>query len=173
MTDRFDERLRITPCPSQSLLGLEIWGDRAVVGVRLGAALPASCRSADMGARRLLWWEPDVWIARTTLDDRATFETVLANALDGEGAMTDLSGAFVRLRVSGNLWRELLMIGAVFDAESAAFGPGSVAGTVIHHLPVRLDVVDPATLHVYVAPSYADDLLHHWTRSAARLLATV
>jgi hypothetical protein len=63
------------------------------------------------------------------------------------------------------------MIGGVFDAESPSFGPGSMAGTVIHHMPVRLDVVSEGAVDAYVPPSYADDLLDHWRRSAARILA--
>ena len=91
----------------------------------------------------------------------------LAAALQGRGAVTDVSGGFRRIRVHGPLWRELLMIGGVFDAEHG-FPVGSTAGTVIHHLPVRLDAVDAGTVDAYVAPSYAEELLHHWRKARLR-----
>jgi hypothetical protein len=62
-----------------------------------------------------------------------------------------------------------MMIGGVFDAESPAFASGCVAGTVIHHLPVRLDVIDAETVDAYIPPSYAAELMGHWQRSIARL----
>jgi heterotetrameric sarcosine oxidase gamma subunit len=169
--ERPDDRLPIVVSPPETLLALEIWGDQAVVEHRLGAALPPSCRSATSGSRRLLWWEPGIWILRTTVEDRAALEPLLAPAVGDEGAVTDLSGGFIRIRISGRHWRDLLMIGGVFDAESPSFGPGSIAGTVIHHMPVRLDVVSEGAVDAYVPPSYADDLLDHWRRSAARILA--
>ncbi len=171
MTNRADDRLTIEVQPPECLLALELWGDRAGVEARLGAPLPLSGKSADAGERRVLWWEPGIWLVRAGAEARTALERTVAEALVAEGAVTDLSGGFVRIRLSGSLWRELLMIGGVFDAESPTFGPGSVAGTVIHHMPVRLDVVSQETADAYVPPSYAEDLMEHWTHAAARLLS--
>ena len=44
-----------------------------------------------------------------------------------------------------------------------------VAGTVIHHLPVRLDVLASDTVDAYTPPSYAAELSALWARSIARL----
>ncbi len=171
MTNRADDRLTIEVQPPECLLALELWGDRAGVEARLGAPLPLPGKSADAGERRVLWWEPGIWLVRAGAEARTALERTVAEALVAEGAVTDLSGGFVRIRLSGSLWRELLMIGGVFDAESPTFGPGSVAGTVIHHMPVRLDVVSQETADAYVPPSYAEDLMEHWTHAAARLLS--
>jgi hypothetical protein len=65
-----------------------------------------------------------------------------------------------------------MMIGGVFDAESPAFGPDCIAGTVIHHPPVRPDVIDGKTVDAYTPPSYAAELAHHW-KVAARRIAVV
>jgi hypothetical protein len=43
------------------------------------------------------------------------------------------------------------------------------AGTLLHHVSVRYDVVDEDRAHIHVAPSYAADLLHHLETAAARL----
>jgi hypothetical protein len=61
------------------------------------------------------------------------------------------------------------MIGGVFDAEYPAFGPGSTAGTVLHHASVRYDVLDERRVHIFIAPSYARDLLEHLRVAAGRL----
>ncbi len=169
MTDVGEDRLRVQIEPPATLLALEIWGDITVVEGRLRAPLPQSCRSADLNGSRWLWWEPGVWLVR---GDAEGLQSSLEEAVGDHGAVTNLSGGFVRIGVTGSLWRDLLMIGGVFDAENPNFGPGSVAGTVIHHMPVRLDVIGESAVEAYVPPSYAGDLMHHWTRSAARLLST-
>lgn len=163
--------LQLTVAAPQTLVALEIWGDGAAVQNRWGAALPAPCRSAWVGEQRVIWWEPNTWLLGAPLEALAQNEADLRGAVGADGAVTDLSGAFTRICVTGPLWRDLLMIGGVFDAESPGFGPGCIAGTVIHHLPVRLDVISDDAVNAYIAPSYAEDLLHHWTRAAARLQA--
>ena len=110
---------------------------------------------------RMIRVEPTVVWLRGPLDEA---DAVLARATEtlGEtGAATDLSGGFERIRISGPGWRAALMFGGVFDAEDPAFGPGATAGTLLHHLAVRYDVIDADTVEIYVAPSYAADLLHH------------
>jgi len=161
VTDR--HRLTCEVAAADALFRLEIWGDQAAVEQRLGTALPAPCRSATRDGERLIWWEPSTWLIR------APSGAVLEIAASDDGAVTEVSGGFRRLRVQGAGWRSLLMIGGVFDAESPAFAPGCVAATVIHHLPVWLDVIDPETVDAYTPPSYAAELKRHWERAMARL----
>lgn len=153
----------------EALFLVDIWDDRAGVEQRLAAVLPAPCRSRTEGLDRLIWWEPSRWLIRTPLAGRSARHVELTAAVRRDGAVTEVSGGLYRLRVKGSAWRALLMIGGVFDAESPAFAPGSVAGTLIHHLAVRLDVIDEETLDVYIPPSYAAELLRHWDRAIARL----
>jgi heterotetrameric sarcosine oxidase gamma subunit len=156
--------LTVQIAPREALFLLEVWGDAAAVETRLGAPLPAPCRASAIDGGRVIWWEPQTWLARVALADQAAALARLTDALGGDGTVTDVSGAYTRIAVSGPAWRDLMMIGGVFDAESPSFGPGSVAATVIHHLPVRLDVIGETAVEAYVAPSYAGDLLHHWGR---------
>jgi len=144
------------------LAQIEVWGDVAAVEGRLGASLPKAGRSTTLNASRIMWWEPKVWLVRG-------FAADLADAIAEDGAAIDVTGAFSRLRITGAVWRELLMIGGVFDAESPTFGPDCIAGTVIHHLPVRLDVIDAHTVDAYTPPSYAAELAHHWRAAARRI----
>ncbi len=156
------EPLEIAILPPEPLTQIEIWGDLAAVEHLLGAALPTAGRSMTQNGSRVMWWEPKVWLVRGTSTD---FAEVLAE----ESAAIDVTGAFSRLRITGPDWRELLMIGGVFDAESPTFGPDCIAGTVIHHLPVRLDVIDAQTVDAYTPPSYAAELAHHWEVAARRI----
>ena len=166
-----DAGLQIEPAAADALLALEIWDEVEAVSAALAdlvGPLPAPCRAASSGPRRILWWEPQTWLVRAPLETRDSLPEALAAALQGRGAVIDVSGGFRRIRLQGPMWREFLMIGGVFDAEHG-FPLGSVAGTVIHHLSVRLDAVDADTVDAYVAPSYAADLLHHWRKAQARL----
>ncbi len=154
--------LEIAVLSPETLAQIEVWGDLAAVEGRLGAALPKTGRSATLNGSRVMWWEPKVWLVRGASAD-------LTEVLVDDGAAIDVTGAFSRLRITGRAWRELLMIGAVFDAESPTFAPDCIAGTVIHHLPVRLDVIDAQTVEAYTPPSYAAELAHHWEVAARRM----
>ncbi len=156
------DSVEITILPSEPLVQVEIWGDLAAFERRLGATMPTARRSTTLNGSRIMWWEPKVWLVRGTSTD---FAEVLAE----DGAAIDVTGAFSRLRITGQDWRELLMIGGVFDAESPAFARDRIAGTLIHHLPVRLDVIDPETVDAYTPPSYAAELAHHWHAAARRI----
>ncbi len=157
--------LEITVLPSEPLVQIEVWGDVAAVERRLGASLPTAGRSTMLHAARVMWWEPKVWLVRGANTD-------LTEILAEDGAAIEVTGAFSRLRITGAAWRELLMIGGVFDAEAPAFGPECIVGTVMHHLPVRLDVIDALTVEAYTPPSYAAELAHHWRAAARRIGVT-
>ncbi len=156
------EPLEIAVLEPEPLAQIEVWGDVAAVEGRLGASLPRAGQSITFNGARLMWWEPKVWLVRG-------FAADLADAIAEDGAAIDVTGAFSRLRITGAAWRELLTIGGVFDAESPTFGRDCIAGTVIHHLPVRLDVIDAQTVDAYTPPSYAAELAHHWRAAAQRI----
>lgn len=157
------------------LLALEVWGDRAAVADRfasaLDAALPEAGCAVDTASGRVLWWEPHVWLFRAPLAALSAIATRLEIAAGADGAVTDVSGSFSRIGLSGPGWRELLMIGGLFDAESPDFGPGRVVGAVIEHAPLRLDVVGPDAVQAYLPSSYAAHMIHFWRAAAGRLSA--
>lgn len=161
-----------TPEPSR-LLRFEIWSGHKVAEARLakalGGSLPGVCKSADLGAARLIWVEQNSWLVRTSPADGDQTLATLTTALGKDGSATDMSGALRRLRISGPSWRTFLTIGGVFDAESPTFGPGSMAGTIVAHSPVRYDVISEDCVDAYTPPSYAPDLLGFWCEAAERL----
>ena len=145
---------------------IEILGPDAVLQLDVWDAPPPECPAVgcalDHGGRRLLWSGPGVWWIRTTPEDRAAALASWRGAVGEGGVVSDLSGGFTRVRISGPRWRETLMIEGVFDAESPDFAPGCAAGTVIDHVPVRLDVVAADAVDVYAPRSLAPHLLALW-----------
>jgi heterotetrameric sarcosine oxidase gamma subunit len=171
VTDRRTTAAALGPL---ALIAVDVWSgfDEAAqrLGMALGGALPGLLGSVELpGGWRALRAEPTVWWLTGPL---AALGAVLATAeaaLGEDGAAIDLSGGFAGLEIVGPAWRELLMVGGVFDAEDPAFGPGSTAGTILHHADVRYDVIDDDRVHILVAPSYALDLLDHLRVAASRL----
>ena len=169
-----DDRVTLTALPPAALIAFDIWGDIGPVSERVAAALggklPPLAGSGDLpGAWRAIRVEPTVWWLTGPLDMAEAVVAVLETVLEEDGGVTELSGGFTRIGVRGPSWRELLMIGGIFDAESAAFGAGSTAGTLLHHVGVRYDVVRDDEVHIHLGPSYGGDLLHHLSAAASRL----
>ena len=165
--------VRVDAQPPRALIAFDLWGDIAAATARaaaaLGADLPALNRSNDLaGGWRAIRIEPTVWWLSGPLTDLTACLARLETALGDDGAATDLSGAFAILTLDGPGWREALMFGGVFDAENPAFGPGSTAGTLLHHVAVRYDVRGEERVDVHLAPSSGDDLRDHLRRVLAR-----
>ena len=122
---------------------------------------PAAGRAEAGKGGPVLWAEPKVLPAS---GDAAALE----DALGAHAAVSDVSGAWRRIDLKGAIWREVLMVDGVFDAEDAGFGPGALAATVLHHAPVMIHVRSEEEASVYVAPSFAHDLKSALLKAAAR-----
>ncbi len=159
--------------PRQALLRLELWGEVADVSKRFeaafGTSLPAASRSISSGDLRIIWREPKAWMIAAPMAGLPDLLAKLTDIVGHDGAVTDISGAAVRCSLRGPDWRILLTHGGVFDAEDPTFAPGCVAGTVVEHIAIRIDVVSETQADVYVAPSYAVDLLGYWETVAGSL----
>jgi heterotetrameric sarcosine oxidase gamma subunit len=154
----------MAPIMGNTLFRLAIWDESGLTRLAngLGADLPLPCRSCSIGDVRLLWLEAGHWLiscaSELSSDVKRRFETLL----DDAGTIVEVSAALVGRRLSGPGWRELLMIGGVFDAEAPAFAPGSVARTVMHHSAVLLDVVSADQCDAYVPASYSAEFFAFW-----------
>ena len=164
---------RFQAAPAEALLRLELWADPRPAQARFkrafGADPPGPGRAVWAGSARIIWREPDAWMVRAPFAVRDALLVRLAEVAGDDGAVTDISGAAVRCAIRGEDWRTLLTYGGVFDAESPAFGPGCVAGTVVEHMAVRFDVIAQDQVDAYVAPSYAQDLFGYWAKVAGGL----
>ena len=159
--------------PPQTLLRLELWGGVAPVSQRFKAAfgvdLPAASKAVSAGDVRVIWREPRAWMIAAPMADGPDLLAKLTDAAGDDGAVTDISGTAVRCALTGPDWRALLTNGGIFDAEDPAFAPGCVAGTVVEHINIRIEVVSEDQADIYVAPSYAVDLLGYWETVAGSL----
>jgi heterotetrameric sarcosine oxidase gamma subunit len=139
--------------PPNALIAVEIW-----FGAELG----------PVEGDRTIRVEPTVWWLSAPLSGAAALIRRLEDEVGERGAVTDISGAFSRLRLSGPRWRAALMIGGVFDAEDPRFGSGATAGTILNHAAVRYDVISEDAVEIYVPPSHVADLVHHLRGAADR-----
>jgi heterotetrameric sarcosine oxidase gamma subunit len=165
------QSVTITPLPAAPLHALEIWSNAPAVAKRFeaatGFALPPMGRSAGTDALRLIRYEPTVWLVE---GDASAQSTILADILAEDGAITAIGGGIVRVRLSGEGWRTLLMEGGVFDAENSAFATGCSAATIIDHVAVRLHVVSDDACDAYVPASFSAGLAHFWEEAAGSLV---
>jgi heterotetrameric sarcosine oxidase gamma subunit len=155
--------VNVTILPAAPLHAFEIWGNPAAVAKRFAAAigfdLPVTGRSAGTDDLRLIRYEPTVWLVE---GDAGALPAIIGD----DGAVTAIGGGIVRVQLSGNGWRALLMESGVFDAENPAFAPGCSAATIIDHVAVRLHVISEDTCDAYVPLSFSAGLVHFWKVAA-------
>jgi sarcosine oxidase subunit gamma len=85
-------------------------------------------------------------------------------------SVSDQSGGYVILRISGPAARTLLQRGAPVDLHPSAFGPGSVAATVIAHIGVIIRQLDATPAYeIALFRSYAASF-GHWLDAAVAAL---
>jgi len=164
------EAISLVRLEPRALLWIEVWSEagKAALAEMVGGPLPPPNWIVTLGEWRAEGVEPGVW-RLLGVAEAAEFTVVrLKEALASDGAVIDLSGAEGVLALRGEHWREALMIGGVFDAESLSFTVGAAAGTVLHHTPVRYGV-DETGVEIACALSRLDDLAHHLARAVDRI----
>jgi heterotetrameric sarcosine oxidase gamma subunit len=156
-------KLLITTLPATPLHVFEIWSNPLAVAKRFetkfGFALPPMGRSGGSDQLRMIRYEPTVWLAE---GDSAALHEILGD----DGSVTAIGGGIVRVRLSGEGWRTLLMEGSMFNAENDSFVAGCSAATIIDHVAVRLHVISEDTCDAYVPTSLCDSLIHFWHQTA-------
>lgn len=133
--------------PASDLVALDLWD----------GSPPNFCEVRALQVEPLRWWLADA-------GDRIE---AIAATIGERGALTPFGGGMVCATLSGRGWRDLLSISSLFDTGDPAFGPGPVASTIIHHVPVRITVVSNDVCEVYFAASFAATLEDLW-RTATR-----
>ena len=105
---------------------------RAAVSQALNLELPVQpCSSVADALHRLVWVGPDDWFVIGPKGQASAIESRLRTALAGmHHALTDVSGGYTVLHLSGTPVREVLAQGCPLDLHARAFGPGSSAGSL-------------------------------------------
>lgn len=144
MTDRVPDHVTVTMAPAGDVIAFDLWSEDDA------QALCGDIASLRVEPRR--WW---LLGAGARID-------ALSATIGERGALAPIGGGLVRATLAGPGWRELLMVAGLFDAEHPGFGPGAVASTVLHHVPVRIAVIGEDACDVYCAASYAPSLIELW-----------
>lgn len=111
----------------------------AAVASALGCALPGpgeSLRLPDGGL--LLWAGLNQWLLRGA----AAADAALVERLEDDAAAVDVSDAWAGLVLSGAGTGDVLARLVPLDLDAAAFLPGSVAASLLRHVPCRLVMGD-------------------------------
>lgn len=141
-----ETRVTLAMAPAGDVVALDLW-DRG---------LPPNPPTG-----RILRIEPQRW----WLIDTAPHTPAIAANIADRGALSPIGGGLVRATFTGPGWRALLSVSGWFDSENPAFGPGQVAATTIHHVPVWIVPVSDSVCEVYLPSSYAATLADLWTRA--------
>jgi heterotetrameric sarcosine oxidase gamma subunit len=160
----------MTPVTGQAMFRLALWDDgaREAVEAALGARLPPPCRATSGGVLRLLWLESGHWLVTCPAASADAVEDRVEAALADTGTIVEVSAALAGRQLHGTGWRDLLMIGGVFDAEDPGFAPGCVARTVMHHASLLIDVVTDTHANAYVPASHAAEFFGFWEAAIRR-----
>lgn len=130
---------------------------RAAVSRVLKLELPIQpCSSVADAVHRLVWVGPDDWFVIGPKGQASAIEAQLRTALAGmHHAVTDVSGGYTVLHLSGTPVREVLAQGCPLDLHPRVFGPGSSAGSLFFKASIWLWQTDEApTYEVLVRSSF-------------------
>jgi sarcosine oxidase subunit gamma len=130
---------------------------QAAVSGALKLELPIQpCSSVADAIHRLVWVGPDDWFVIGPKRQAYAIEAQLRTALVGlHHAVTDVSGGYAVLHLSGTPVREVLAQGCPLDLHPRVFGPGSSAGSLFFKASIWLWQTDKAPIYeVLVRSSY-------------------
>ncbi len=122
---------------------------REAVFRALDLTLPVQpCSSVASAELRLVWVGPDDWFVIGPRGEAALIEAKLREALVGQHhAVTDVSGGYTVLHLSGAPARDVLAQGCPLDLHPRVFGPGSSAGSLFFKASVWLWQTDEAPVY--------------------------
>jgi sarcosine oxidase subunit gamma len=139
------------------------------IGQCLGLAAPATPHWAGDATLALIGTGPGTWLARCEAPG-PDWPDALATRLAGLASATDVSSSYRVFRIAGSDATRLLQRGAFLDFALPAFGPGSVAVTVIAHIGVIIRQIDASpTYELAVFRSLGESFQHWLTTTAAAL----
>ena len=139
----------------------------------LGVALPSSPNSlVETDDLTVCWLGPDEWLAIVRPDSETEIITALRESVAAlHAAVTDTTGGYTMLNLSGSRARDLLAKGCPLDLHPRAFAPGQCAQTDLAKTAIllipRSNNSDPQSFDVVVRRSFVDYLAHWFEHSAS------
>lgn len=139
------------------------------IGTALGCMAPTGPRRTGDATLSLIGTGPGTWLAHT--DTASPFwADELRDRLTGLASVSDQSSAYVVLRLSGPGARIVLQRGMPIDLHPDAFGPGSVASSVISHVGVIVWQLDDAPTYEVATFRSVSGSFRHWLDITAAAL---
>lgn len=140
-------------------------GDVASIGAVLGVDMPTGPSCVTGNASTVIGTGPGTWLVFSPGPDPA-WALDLAARLPG-ASVSDQSGGYEILQLSGPSARAVLQKGAFIDLHPSAFGAGAAATTVIAHIGTVIWQPDESeTFHVGLFRSFSASF-HDWLNSVA------
>ena len=112
------------------------------INTTLGLSLPGVNEFAHAGPNRLVWAGPDDWFSIGMTDTQAPTCRALRSVLNDEHAVTDVTGGYCLITVSGPQARDILASGCPLDLHPTVFKPGMAASSHFYKTAIRLWMVD-------------------------------
>jgi sarcosine oxidase, subunit gamma len=139
------------------------------VSRHLGVALPTTPSTwVETDTVRVIWLGPDEWLVTSPLQTPEALESGLRKAVDGRGAVVDVSAQRTTLWLTGEHARDVLAGGCSIDLHPRVFRRGSAAQTLLGLTGVVLLALDDVgtSYHILVRASFAA-YLAGWLLDAA------
>lgn len=164
------EGVVLAKLPVCGLLNLRLpTGAAATPGVAqvIGLALPETPCTYTAGADVTAYWlAPGEWLVAATAGAEDELEGRLRSALDGAGAVVDVSAGYVRYNLRGWAATEVLMKASPYDFDRRTFGPGRCVQTVFAKTTALVACDGDSSFDLAIRRSYAD-YFERWTADAA------
>jgi sarcosine oxidase subunit gamma len=144
-----------------SILQIQAWPDtletvRQVIAEMAGIEAPGLGRAATSAGTTIAAIAPGRFVLSADSDELASkFEAALPAS---DAAVTDTSHGRVILRLDGEAAAKVLATSVAIDLDAAAFPPGRVAQTMIHHVDVVLHRRSETQFDLWVLRSFAESL---------------
>jgi len=141
-----------------------------VITEQLGQKLPVVANTMSFGEHVVYWLSPDEWVILSKTHDAVSLVRKLRDALSGSHAsVTDISGGYAILRLSGITALNLLSKGCTLDlCPTNGFVRGSCAQSGLAKTNVILGCIEESTCYeVLVRRSFSDYLTRWFGRVGA------
>lgn len=133
----------------------------------MGLALPQTpCTFAAHADRAAYWLGPNEWLVTVAAGAGGELEGRLRSALDGAGAVVDVSSGYIRYNLGGPAAGEVLMKASPYDFDEREFGPGRCVQTVFAKTTALIACRENSSFDLTIRRSYAG-YFERWTADAS------
>jgi sarcosine oxidase subunit gamma len=130
----------------------------AAVEAALGQTLPTSPNTATFDKHRVYWLGPNEWLILA--DSQSLAGELQESLVEISGALNDISGGQIVLRIAGTHVRDVLARGCTLDFHPQVFTAGMCAQSGLAKASVLIALVNAAdTFDVIVRRSFSDYLV--------------